>query len=73
MFFKGSIFFLEILVEGHPRFFKVFPLGCHANQISLWNGNILATFKGDRLSIIPVKFGEILQGGLGGELVRRNC
>ena len=46
------------------KIFKVFLLGCHGNQNSALNGNIIATLKGNHPRIIPVKFGEILPSGL---------
>ena len=45
----------------YKKIFKVFPFGCHGNQNSALNGNILATLKGDHPRIIPIKFREILQ------------
>ena len=47
--------------------FKVFHFGCHGNQNSAWSRNLLN--KGDHPRIIPVKFGEILPSGLGGDVM----
>ena len=51
------------------KLFTVFPYSCPGNQNSAWNGNLLATLKGDHPMIISVKFGEILQSGLGEDVI----
>ena len=38
---------------------KKFPFSCHGKQNSTWNGNLLATFKGNHIKNISLKFGEI--------------
>ena len=53
------------------KIFKVFLFSCHGNQNSAWNGNILATLKGDHRRIIPVQFGEILPDCLGDVILRK--
>ena len=51
------------LVVLDKKNFEVFAFGCHGNQNSAWNGNLLATLKEDHPRIIPVKFGEIPPSG----------
>ena len=56
-------YFLIYQAVFDKKIFKVFPFGCHDNQNSAGNGNILAILNSDHPRIIPVKFGEILPCG----------
>jgi len=46
---------------------------CHGNQSSQGIGFVLAILKGDLIRNIPVKFYQILLGGLGRDAFGRNC
>ena len=48
---------------------KASAFGCHGNQNSAWNGTLSSTLKEGHNRIIPVRVGETLPSGLGGDSV----